>query len=256
MKFALVDGIRAEPQPRLAGTCALCGCTMIAKCGRFVSWHWAHKRRTECDPWLEGETDWHIQWKDRFPRDCQEIVHLDELTGERHIADVKTHNGLVVEVQHSPISEQELRSRENFYGKMIWIVDARKLRGYFSIGMTYGLASTNPISYYIRWVSSSKLFERWSVAKMPVYFDIHDEYSPIPGVKKATKEEAGLLRLMSFNTDECIGILAPVRSDALVHAALNGDPLPLMRCDEAEAHRYSRYWQMVEVPGFANVNET
>ena len=228
---------------------------MISKCGQYVAWHWAHKRRTSCDPWLEGETDWHIQWKDRFPKDCQEIVHLDNLTGERHIADIKTQSGLVVEVQHSPISEQELRSREKFYGDMIWIVDARDLRGYFSIGMTYGLASINPISYYIRWSSSSKLFERWSVAQKPVYVDIHVEHDPSPGVDNPTAEKANLLRIMEYNIDNSTGILAPIRSDALVNAALNGDPLPLMRCDEADADRFSRYWQMVEVPRFGEFNE-
>ena len=237
MRYALVNGIRTEPQPKLTGICNFCGLEMISKCGRYVAWHWAHKRRSSCDPWLEGETDWHLQWKDRFPKDWQEIVHVDDLTEERHIADVKTRSGLVVEIQHSPISEHELRSREHFYGNMIWIVDARDLEGHFSVGMTYGLASIDPISYHIRWWSNSKLFERWSVAGKPVYFDIHSTENPT------------LLRLMEFNSDNRTGILAPIRSDALVNAALNDDPLPLMRCDEADADRYSRYWKMIDVPG-------
>ena len=132
---------------------------MLSKCGRFVAWHWAHKRKSNCDPWLEGETDWHLQWKDRFPADWQETIQVDNQTKERHIADVKTQAGLVVEIQHSPISEQELQSRECFYGDMIWIVDARDLEGYFSIGMTYGLASIEPISY--RAVSQTDPLSGW-----------------------------------------------------------------------------------------------
>ena len=213
---------------------------MLSKCGRFVSWHWAHKRKSNCDPWLEGETDWHLQWKDRFPADWQEILQVDNQTKERHIADVKTPAGLVVEIQHSPISEQELQSRECFYGDMIWIVDARDLEGYFSIGMTYGLASIEPISYHIRWWSSSKLLQRWSAATKPVYFDIHSQ------------ENSNLLRLMDFNSVENSGILSPIPSDALVNAARNGDPLPVMRCDEADAKRYSRYRQMVKAPGIGD----
>ena len=68
-------------------------------------------------------------WKNCFPQHCQERVHIDERTGEKHIADVKADSGLVVEVQHSPIAEDEMQSRESFYGDMIWIVDARDLDG-------------------------------------------------------------------------------------------------------------------------------
>ena len=98
---------------------------------------------------------------------------------------------------------------------MIWLVDARDLSGHFSVGMTYGLASIDPISYHIRWWSSSKLLQRWSVATKPVYFDIHSE------------DNSNLLRLMKFDSDENAGILSPIGSDTLVNAALNGDPLPL-----------------------------
>ena len=100
-------------------------------------------------------------------------MHLDELTGEKHIADIKASSGFVVEIQHSPISEQELLSRENFYGDMIWIVDARDLFGYFSLGTSSDLATFNPMSYHFQWLSKSTLLKRWSVAQKPVYFDIH-----------------------------------------------------------------------------------
>ena len=55
-----VNGVRTEPSPGLAGTCAYCGRAMIPKCGRYVRWHWAHKRRIGCDPWHETETAWHL----------------------------------------------------------------------------------------------------------------------------------------------------------------------------------------------------
>ena len=45
-------------------------------------------------------------WKDCFPEQWQETVHVDGRTGERHIADVKADSGLVVEVQHSPIARK------------------------------------------------------------------------------------------------------------------------------------------------------
>ena len=78
MRLALVDEVRAEPAPNLLGKCCLCGDDMIAKCGQYVRWHWAHKAKITCDPWQESETDWHRYWKDAFPVDCQEVVHVDD----------------------------------------------------------------------------------------------------------------------------------------------------------------------------------
>ncbi|MGX1792261.1 hypothetical protein ACWIDW_04880 [Microbacterium sp. NPDC055312] len=35
-------------------------------------------------------------------------------------------NGLICEVQHSPINPEQIRERESFYAGMIWILDARE----------------------------------------------------------------------------------------------------------------------------------
>ena len=98
-------------------------------------------------------------------------MHVDGRTGERHIADVKADSGFVVEVQHSPISADELQAREDFYGDMIWIVDARDLHGYFSLGTSLDLATCDPMSYHFQWFSRSTLLNRWSQARKPVFFD-------------------------------------------------------------------------------------
>jgi ssDNA-binding Zn-finger/Zn-ribbon topoisomerase 1 len=66
MRRALVDGAKAEAQPKLRGECTGCGGEMVAKCGRVKVWHWAHKGAPPCDPWWENETEWHREWKDRF----------------------------------------------------------------------------------------------------------------------------------------------------------------------------------------------
>ena len=70
---------------------------MVARCGEVRVRHWAHKGRRLCDPWWENETEWHRAWKDQFPADWQEVVCYAE-DGERHIADVKTHAGWVIEL--------------------------------------------------------------------------------------------------------------------------------------------------------------
>ncbi len=47
-------------------------------------------------------------------------------TGELHIADIKTPYSLVIEFQHSAIQPVEVEKRTNFYGQVIWIVDANR----------------------------------------------------------------------------------------------------------------------------------
>ena len=96
MKFADVEGERREAEPGLSGKCRVCGDAMIAKCGDLRVPHWAHRAIRTCDPWWEPETEWHRIWKDQFPEDWQEIIHRSE-TGEKHIADVKTDFGVVLE---------------------------------------------------------------------------------------------------------------------------------------------------------------
>ena len=125
MKFALVDGKRQEPQPKISGQCIGCGNPVVSKCGEVRVPHWAHKGRIQCDTWWENETEWHRSWKNQFPTDWQEIIHQAE-DGERHIADVKTNKGWVIEFQHSYINPEERRSRENFYKKLIWVVDGSR----------------------------------------------------------------------------------------------------------------------------------
>ena len=244
MKFALVDGIRTEPYPTLRGVCCSCSEEMIAKCGQYKTWHWAHKTTVRCDPWHEPETDWHGMWKNFFPLDQQEVIHYDDVTNEKHIADVKTTAGLVIEIQHSPISNQELQSRETFYDNMIWIVDAREQSGYFYLGTSMDLASCDPMAYHFQWIGRSTLIDRWALADKPVYFDIHDQKETVVYQEKPDEQHV-LWRLFHFNLETKLGFIAPIASTWLLEAASNGNPTPLMQCEEEDAWRYRR--ELVEV---------
>jgi len=133
MKFALVDGIKQEPAPKLKGICCNCGSITQAKCGTRKVWHWSHVTLQKCDPWWESETEWHRLWKGYFPCQNQEVIHFDDKTGEKHIADIKTNNGMIMEIQNSPIDELEMLSREHFYGKMMWIVNGEKFKNNFTV---------------------------------------------------------------------------------------------------------------------------
>jgi competence protein CoiA len=128
MHFALVDNNRIEAQPKLNGLCCCCSMPVIAKCGTRKIWHWAHKSKTDCDNWWEPETEWHRTWKNNYPADWQEISLFDKRTSEKHIADVRTVQNLVIEFQHSNINSQERTSREQFYKNMVWVVDGTRLK--------------------------------------------------------------------------------------------------------------------------------
>jgi competence protein CoiA len=128
MRFALINDNRVEAQPQLRGLCSSCSRPVIAKCGTRKIWHWSHKNKTDCDNWWEPETEWHRTWKDNYPTDWQEVPLLDERTGEKHIADVRTVHNLVIEFQHSYIDPQERTSREQFYKNVVWVVDGTRLK--------------------------------------------------------------------------------------------------------------------------------
>lgn len=184
VRYALVDSRRTEARPRLRGVCQCCGGQTIAKCGEHVVWHWAHRRREDCDPWWESETEWHRSWKDRFPLDWQEVVHRDPVTGEKHIADVETPDSLVVEIQNSPIHPDEMRNREDFYGSIVWVVNGDRRgadgrsqtldRSYFNMGRSSHPVRHDPLAFPVEWFGKSKLLHNWSKATADVYFDFGD----------------------------------------------------------------------------------
>jgi competence protein CoiA len=120
-----------EPSKGLKGVCPGCGKDVIAKCGNVKVHHWAHVNIKDCDSWHEPETEWHREWKNKFPIDFREKPFIDEISGEIHRADIHTSNGVTIEFQNSPISLQELRSRNGFYKSLIWVVNARKFKGQF-----------------------------------------------------------------------------------------------------------------------------
>ena len=127
MKYALLNNERIEPQKGIKDAiCPCCGEIVIPRCGKINIHHWAHKSKRNCDPWWENETEWHRQWKNNFPKECQEVIHYDNVTGEKHVAEVKTQTGIVLEFQHSSIRHEEQYSREQFYENMIWVIDAKK----------------------------------------------------------------------------------------------------------------------------------
>lgn len=221
MKYALVEGIKSEARPKLRGACSYCDSEMIARCGRHKIWHWAHKSKVECDPWWESEGEWHRNWKNHFPVDWQEVVHFDEATGEKHIADVKNPFGLVIEFQSSTITQKERVSREKFYKDMIWIVNGNRddlTEAYFHMGLS-GPIAKNPLAYQISWLGRGKLLANWSEATAKVYLDFGKDV---------------VWRLVFYDENKKIGAVGPLAKTAFVEDCIKGNEISVSYLPEEE----------------------
>lgn len=240
MRFALVEGESREAVPGLPGACRACGDPMIAKCGQHRVWHWAHRGTRTCDTWWESETQWHRDWKDNFPKDWQESIHRAP-NGERHIADVKTAGGVTLEFQHSFLLVAERKTRENFYSKLIWVVDGRRRardRAQFFSALSNLLLQTPPI--ISARMDGSALLRDWKGSRVPVYFDFGLSATEDP----IRFEEPTLWRL---NPTEPSGgaYLSPIPKSHLIERQRNGitfeEPFTQELINFAE--RYRRHQQ-------------
>lgn len=207
MRFAIANGGRSEASSGLVGTCPVCSAAVIAKCGETRAHHWAHRADRNCDSWWEPETNWHRAWKSNFPADWQEVIQYDDVTGEKHIADIRTDQGIAIEFQHSHLSPHERRAREQFYGDLIWVVDGTRLKRdlpRFLDGMRR--ARRTPTSFLFLHPFPKELFSaNWLESSVPVFFDFGTNFlfcllpkaEHAPAVVRVTREE--FVRIASTN---------------------------------------------------------
>ncbi len=176
MLFASVDGKKTKATKGAKGLCRYCGSELIAKCGDVRIHHWAHKANRNCDdPWWENETHWHRSWKGKFPDEWQEIIHKAP-DGEKHIADVKTKEGCVLEFQHSYLNDEERSSRNDFYKKLIWVVDGVRRKTdepQFKkmIDEKSTVTMKKPLLCRVESDKKCKLLKEWHTGKSHVFFD-------------------------------------------------------------------------------------
>ena len=128
MQYAMLDESKSMPEHTgQRASCPSCGGEVLSKCGEIVIHHWAHLCGEDCDPWAEHETEWHREWKNQFPPECREITIRSTDSDEFHRADVCLPDGTVIEFQHTGLSPEIIRKREDFYNKytngMVWMVD-------------------------------------------------------------------------------------------------------------------------------------
>lgn len=160
MIYAIADGRRISPAKHATGTCPHCLRRVIAKCGNVKVAHWAHVGgENDCDPWAESETRWHRDWQLRAdPSWCE--VTMGE--NREHRADIRRpRDGLVIELQHSYIGQEEVQEREDFYGNMFWVFDTTHWR------FRLWLEADGSVHY--RWMSRRHTLD---AAKCPVFLDV------------------------------------------------------------------------------------
>lgn len=218
MKFALINGNKTEATKGGKGTCPSCGSELIAKCGDFKVHHWAHKKIRNCDPWWENETEWHRAWKNNFPLEWQEVVLTDNNAGEKHIADIQSDHEVVIEFQHSHIDPQERLARENFYKKMVWVVDGNRLkRDYprFLKGKDE-IRRTNKPGFFIVDFPHECFSKTWLGSSVPVIFD----FLGMEQSEGGTDLRNNLYCLLPENKGNTV--LAVFSRESFIASALNG----------------------------------
>lgn len=220
MKYALVDGFRCEAETGLRGLCQACGSVMTPKCGKRRMHHWAH-RTASCDAWWERETQWHRDWKNEFPMDCQEI-RMESPDGDIHIADVQTPNRTVIEFQHSYISPMERRSREAFYSHLVWIIDGMRNPNdlkTFRIFLSENIHDYGEVRGWRFPLRRFKLVDDWITSPHPVYLDFGDESFSGMGLAPV-KVLWRIWKAPSFRI-----VATPYRKDSVINHYMNDSPL-------------------------------
>jgi hypothetical protein len=177
MRFALVDDKRSEAKSGLTGICPGCSQSVIAKCGKQRIHHWAHRSNKTCDNWWEPETDWHRSWKNHFPAEWQEVFLPDAQSGEKHIADIRTSHGLVIEFQHSHIDPHERIAREKFYKSMVWVVNGTRLKRDYPrfVKEQSDFRTTKWKDSFLVSFPEEHFPKEWLASSMPVLFDFKSD---------------------------------------------------------------------------------
>ena len=136
------------------GYCPACGDVLITKMGLINAHHFAHEVNTSCVISTGEMSDWHIDWQAEY--DVKEVLSADK----KSRADVVLPNGLVIEFQHSDITIERIKQREQSFKKLFWVFDLTEKESFFIKGEIF------------TWKQPKRT---WLYYLKPAFFDIGDE---------------------------------------------------------------------------------
>lgn len=223
MKYAIVNDEKREAARGLTGTCPICEVPVKPRCGRIRVPHWFHPPGSVDHHW-EPETEWHRNWKDLFPKECQEVSHR-AANGERHLADVKTAHGHVLEFQNSAISEEERFSREAIYRPLMsWVVNGLRLKNdrqrFFEALRLGQIVQGNPLTVAVP-TAGCLMLRKWENSQTLVLFDFGESGEDGDPVRFS----AAVLWAMSSGSPRGHAVLMPVLKAWFIEAMLKNEPL-------------------------------
>lgn len=148
------------------------GPRLIAKRGEQLAHHFAYYSKDQAgilnDPWYQSKRiggskgDWHTEWQELSDPEYVEVIKQKE--DVKHIADMISKNDKVIELQHSPISQQEINEREEFYDDMFWVIDATNAEHFVA-----GSGRLQNVMYNFYAV---KMEDWWGYTTKTIYLDI------------------------------------------------------------------------------------
>lgn len=186
-RYALVDGSKTDilDAPRGShGICPSCGDELIARQGEMNTWHWAHKNGHVCDKWYEPKGAWHCWWQNQFDKAWQEVVIVRKGEGEegqeiKHVADICTDEGWIIEFQYSSIQPEMIRAREAFYKNMVWVVCGTRYSSSAEKGLALFEEEFSVFEggiFYAVLPDANAFSKHWRTSKKPIFFDFYGTF--------------------------------------------------------------------------------
>lgn len=124
---ALVDGALRRATAGARGLCPECRGDVYARIPEHAIRHWAHTPLPDgqvrnCTRDSGEMSEWHRRWQwERQDLECIEVAQ-----GE-HRADLINAGGVVIEIQHSSIPPEEIKAREAFWKRGVWLIDGTRI---------------------------------------------------------------------------------------------------------------------------------
>ena len=213
MQFAIDEnGIRTSINNSIKGKlykCPCCGTEVIQKKGDVMIWHFAHKSLADCVDYYDNKGEWHRSMQELFPEQNREVYEKTETY--RHIFDVLTDKGRIIEFQHSPMSFSEFQRRTLDYHtrsklkktqKPVWVFDFSE-RDFQVSSKKY---DSNPRLRKFFWKRSTNIFRNYNNFKWEEWYELWIFIKPYDECK------SGFVRVMS-TYNECKVIVGEVYNE-------------------------------------------